>query len=208
MSCRKNAGRVASVAGVSGITPTSSQSGFAGQTPQLNFFELAQSEPSAKRFMPEPAINLGDTFNEAELTQISIQLRLGAAAVERHLRQRREGLPHSADQRDPRPLDWARLDRQQYRFLGAQLRQGRGLIETAALKPKQVVELWAFARYEGERALRNLDRFSTPGDVISGPTADYLADTQRLLARFYGHLAGQLEPLIPPDAKEAALAWG
>ena len=207
MSCRKNADRASRAAGASGIAPTSSQSGFAGPTPQLSFFELDRVESPAKRFAPGPAINLADYFSEAELGQIGVQLRLGAAAVERHLRERRAGLPHSADQSDPRPPDWARLDRWQYRWLVEQLRQNQGVIETGSLKPRQLTELWAFCRFEGERALRNLDRFTTPGDSISGPTAAYLADNQRLLARFYHHLAGQVEPLLSGEAKEAVLAW-
>ena len=87
------------------------------------------------------------------------------------------------------------------------MRQNQGVIETGSLKPRQLTELWAFCRFEGERALRNLDRFTTPGDSISGPTAAYLADNQRLLARFYHHLAGQVEPLLSGEAKEAVLAW-
>lgn len=200
MSCRKNAERASRAAGAGGIARRSSQSGFGGATPQLNFFELGQNEPSPKRFAPGPAITLADEFSQTELGQIRVELRLGAAAVERHLRERRAGLPHSVDQRDPRPPDWARLDRRHYRWLAEQVRQG--VVEAGSLKPKQLTELWAFCRFEGERALRNLDRFTTPGDSISGPTAAYLADNQRLLARFYQHLAGQIEPFIPPETAE------
>jgi hypothetical protein len=205
MSCRKNADRASRAARAGGIAPTSSQSGFAGPTPQLSFFELDRVESPVKRFAPGPAINLADHFSEAELGQIGVQLRLGVAAVERYLRERRAGLPHSPDQRDPRPPDWARLDRRHYRWLAGQVR--RGVVETGSLKSRQLTELWTFCRFEGERALRNLDRFTTPGDSISGPTAAYLAENQRLLARFYHHLAGQVEPLLSGEAKEAVLAW-
>ena len=222
MSCEQKANQSAQAAKRSGIPATGSKSGYLGRGVQVSFFEVSgpsvqasffagQAEQTDWGVLPkESEVNLSNRFTQKELQQISIQLRLGAAAVERHLRQLRGKMPHSRDQRDPRPPDWARADRKEFRFLVDQLaeaRRGRGALDLSSLKSKDIINLWEFSRYEADRSLRNIDHFSQPSGSISGPTAAYLADSHKLMAHFYTHLADHLEMMIPLETIEAAKAW-
>jgi len=111
---------------------------------------------------------------------------------------------------DPRPPDWAKLDRQCYSFLVRQMsqaRQGRGHLDVAGLSRQEQLDLWEFARHEADRQGRQIDYFSGPESGIRGETADYLVGNHKLLGRFYTHLAGQLEAILPVEDVEAAKAW-
>jgi hypothetical protein len=142
------------------------------------------------------------------LQRLSVQLRLGAAAVARHIRELNSGAPRGLGHRDPRPLDWAQLDQAQYRFLVDQLaeaRRSQGNLDLTGLKSDQLVELWRFARFEADRAHRNIDHLAVPGNPVrpigakeaDSPTADYLTAGHKLEARFYTFLAGEIETMVP-----------
>jgi len=158
------------------------------------------AEPATRSLPTSRQIKLAGTFTPAELDKLAVQLRLGAAATNRQVRtlnsDRSRGIGHS----DPRPLDWARSDQKQYRFLTDQLRQARrggGAIDTAGLKKKDVAALWQFARFEADRAHRNIDHLTAGLSHLKGPTAAYLTAGHKLEARFYTFLADQLESLAP-----------
>jgi hypothetical protein len=230
MSCNANGVKSGQALKRNGISTTSGQNSFlaGGQLPtiqvsffeqgtksmpdetssQVSFFDLANQK---QRFLPDRrGIGLEKHFTSDELQRLSVQLRLGAAATERHIRELTGGMERGPEYSDPRPLDWARLDQKQYRFLIEQLtaaRRGRGVLDISALKLPGLVDLWDFSRYEAERALRNVEYLRLPGGPISGPTSDYLIGNHKLLARFYSHLATQLETRIPPEELEAAKAW-
>ena len=141
---------------------------------------------------------------------MSVQLRLGAAAVSRQIRELNGGVSRGIGHSDPRPLDWARSDRKNYKFLVSQLdeaRRDRGYLDTRALNKAELVDLCDFARYEADRALRNIDQLQFGLSHLKGPTTEYLVDRHRLEARFYSFLAGQLETMIPSEKIEAAKVW-
>lgn len=153
-------------------------------------------------------IKVAGQFSDEELQRLSLHLRLGAAALARHLRELNSRVPRGLGHRDPRPLDWAALDQEQYRFLVEQVseaRRGQGYLDISGLKSGQLVELWRFARFEADRAQRNIDHLATPGNPArpagsketGSPTADYLTAGHKLEARFYTFLAGQIEPMVP-----------
>ena len=62
MSCRKNAARASRAATAGGITRLSSQSGFGGATPQLNFFELDRAASHARATLRRLEERAGATF--------------------------------------------------------------------------------------------------------------------------------------------------
>lgn len=141
---------------------------------------------------------------------MSVQLRLGTAAVSRQIRELNGGTSRGIGHSDPRPLDWARSDRKNFEFLVNQLdevRRGRGYLDTKALNKAELVDLWDFARFEADRAMRNIDHLQSGLSHLKGPTAEYLTERHRLEARFYSFVAGQVEPMIPPEKIEAAKAW-
>lgn len=153
-------------------------------------------------------IKVAGHFSDEELQRLSLHLRLGAAALARHIRELNSGIPRGLGHRDPRPLDWAALDQEQYRFLIEQVseaRRGRGYLDMSGLKREQLVELWRFARFEADRAQRNIDHLAVPGNPVrpagsqetGSPTADYLTAGHKLEARFYTFLAGQIEIMVP-----------
>lgn len=209
----------------------------AGSSNQVGFFALQQKisaratatkkEPTRKKRRAEavtvkkqkPArqnsgslpnqgqIKVAGHFSDDELQRLSLHLRLGAAALARHLRELNSRAPRGLGHRDPRPLDWAALDQAQYRFLIKQVseaRRGRGYLDMSGLKREQLVELWRFARFEADRAQRNIDHLAVPGNPVrpaggmetGSPTADYLSAGHKLEARFYTFLAGQIETLV------------
>ena len=77
--------------------------------------------------------------------------------------------------------------------------RGRGHIDISELKRDQVAELWEFARFETDRAHRNIDHLRSGSSHLKGPTARHLTKRYKLEARFYEFLAGQLETIIPPE---------
>ncbi len=233
MSCQAvSEGVVKGAARKSGVSATAGKSGFtAGSTNQVGFFALQQKISARMKQKPSPEkkarkttvvksqktalksnrplpaqgkINLSDQFTEEELQRLSVQVRLGEAATARHIRELTGGVPRGLGHRDPRPLDWAYLDQTQYRFLAGQL-HGDGKLDLTGLKPNQVVELWRFARFEADRAHRNIDHLAAPGNptrpvgsqAADSPTADYLTAGHKLEARFYTLLAGEIEARVP-----------
>lgn len=168
-------------------------------------------ETTPARSLPSQGqINLTGQFSGEELQRLSLHLRLGAAALARHIRELNSRTPRGLGQRDPRPLDWAQLDQEQYRFLidqMAEARRGRGYLDTGGLNTDQRMELWRFAGFEADRALRNIDYLATPGNSVrpiggretDSPTADYLSAGHKLDARFYTYLANQLETSVPAN---------
>jgi len=133
-----------------------------------------------------------------------VKLHLGAAATGRHVSELNSGRTRGIGHSDPRPLDWARSDQQQYEFLIDQLRRarrGRGYIDLKSLKKEDLVEMWEFARFEADRAHRNIDHLTSGLSHLKGPTAGYLAAGHRLEARFYSFLAGRLETILPAETR-------
>lgn len=204
MSCRRNAERAAQQIGPkTGISRTTGRSADAAQA---SFFALAgqgneQAGQTANEMPKAGHILLSDRFSPDELDQMSIQFRLGAAAARRQIAELGDKATGRTASRDPRPLDWARLDRRQYEFLAAGLKAGRkeGRLDISSLKEADRLELWAFARFEADRAHRNIDHLTAGLSHLRGETAVYLVDRHRLAARFYSHLAGQLEAMLPPE---------
>lgn len=219
MSCDRNSSRATRAAGPSGINQAGSKSGSTvNQTAQLSFFgrggreaqvsfferDQAAGEPQHVLSLPgQGQIKLSRYFTPVELDKLAVQLHLGETATTRHVREltnrQTRGIGHS----DPRPIDWAQSDQQQYRFLIGQLRRarrGNGYLDTSALKKNERVELWEFARFEADRAQRNIDHLTAGLSHLKGPTADYLVKGHQLEARFYGFLAEQLEQIIPAKA--------
>lgn len=207
MSCQVNAGKMAAQAARrQGVTMVSSKS---ATTTQVSFFETSQSQVSFFETLPKSTtIPLSRVFTPAELQQVRIQLRLGEASTRRHLQNLRTLLP-DLEQRDPRPLDWTQSDQKCYAYLIeglSQARQGAGELDLSALSTADRLELWEFAGHEADRLLRQVEQLQGPGGP-QGETKEYLTGNYRLLARFYHHLADQLEPLLPADEVEAIQAW-
>jgi hypothetical protein len=161
-------------------------------------------------------IILGKDFSPKEMGKLSVQLRLGLAAATRHLRALDRGASRDTGHGDPRPADWARLDRRQFEFLTNQVSKARrargrgkqGYLDLSSLKRGELVELWEFLRFEADRALRNVDHLQTPGSGIGGAAADYLAHNHKLEARFYTHLANQIEAIFPAENIQAKYPTG
>lgn len=185
-----------------------------GKSAQSLFFEPTQksaapaAEAKKKTLPTQWQVNVTSTFSEDELLSISTQLRFGAAAATRHARmlntRTSRGITHS----DPRPLDWTRLDLEQYQFLINQLteaRRGRGHLDLSSLSKRQLIELWGFSRFEQERAQRNIDHLNTPLGPLQGPTAEYLSGKQKLEARFFNHVATHIETLVPAEELDSAI---
>jgi hypothetical protein len=202
VSCQQAASRVAlHAAPRTGISPTDSQTGFVtGHTPQRSFFALTgDREPVQRRLPSQRQIQLARDFSPEELQQLSVRLKLGGAATRRQVGWLKAGADRGIGHSDPRPLDWARLDLQQYEFLTDQVdraRRGKGYLDTSSLKGKRLRELGEFARFEADRALRNIDHLQAGLSHLRGATADYMTDKHRLEARFYTFLAEQVEAVI------------
>jgi len=212
VSCARTstqAARAAARSGINGAASTAQLSFFgrvgskrrrAGEKqprlPVTSFAEDQAAVPSQRQ------LYIRRDFSPAELDKLLIKLHLGAAATARRVSELSSGQARDIGHGDPRPLDWARLDGQQYDFLIGQLRRarrGQGYLDTRALKKKELVELWAFARFEADRAHRNIDHLTAGLSHLKGPTADYLVAGHRLEARFYTFLAEQLETIIPQE---------
>ena len=183
---------------------------------QKSFFKLAEAKPATARTIkswlpaePLPTqrqIRISGAFSDEELQTLSVQLRLGAAAVARRLRELNSGVSPGIGHSDPRPIDWARADQKNYQFLVAALdeaRPGRGALDTGPLRNNELVDLWEFSRFEADRAMRNIDHLTSGLSHLKGPTADYLVGRHMLEARFYSFLADQLEPLLTPEMIDA-----
>ncbi len=234
MSCQVNQKKIGrGAAKKSGIPRNGSQNAFLagnGGTDngaQLSFFAstgepgqqtdgpAAKNAASPKKDAPPASsapkqweIEPGLAFTPPELQKIWIELALGGAAAKRWLRQLNSGLDMSPERRDPRPADWTRLDRDQFLFLDRQMtevRRGRGTIDVSLLKRSELKELWEFARFEADRAHRNIDHLSTPGGPFGGPaspTSQYLVENHKLMARFFSFLAGQIEPVLEQKSRK------
>lgn len=173
---------------------------------QVSFFETSQLGSCVSEPLPtQRQIKAGNEFTPDELQKLSIQLGLGAAAVSRHIRELNSGTQRGIGYNDPRPLDWAKLDRQNFQFLADQVaraRRDRGYIDTSSLKKEELFDLWEFSNFEADRAHRNIDHLFSGSSHLKGPTAEYLAERHKLNARFYTFLARQLEPMITPEMYE------
>ena len=188
---------------------------------QISFFDKGQiganqEQSPSKATARQPAlptqrqVKLTQDFSSEELQTLSVQLRLGAAAASRQIRELNGGVSRGIGHSDPRPLDWARSDRKNYEFLVnqvAEARRGRGYLDTKVLNKAELVDLWDFARFEADRAMRNIDHLQSGLSHLKGPTAEYLTQRHRLEARFYSFVAGQVETMIPSEKIEAAKAW-
>jgi hypothetical protein len=156
-------------------------------------------------------VRLGQQFKPQELDKLSVQLRLGLAAATRHVRSLDSGNSRDIGHGDPRPSDWARLDVRQFEILTKQLAKARredGIMDMSSLKRGELVELWEFSRFEADRALRNIDNLQTPGNGIGGASADYLVQNHKLEARFFTHLANQIEAIFPTENIQAEYPTG
>jgi hypothetical protein len=189
-----------------------------GQNGQASFFALPkaardqsskkQPKKEATRQQPLPTqrqIKLTNDFSTEELQTMSVQLRLGAAAASRRIRELNSGISHGIGHSDPRAMDWARADQKNFQFLVnqvAEARRDRGYINTSSLSNNALVDLWEFSKFEADRAARNIDHLQSGLSHLKGPTADYLSSGHKLETRFYSFLAGQLEPLITPAMQD------
>jgi hypothetical protein len=185
-----------------------------GKNAQPSFFKAAKKSAAAaadSNSKPLPTqwqVNVVGDFTQDELQAISVQLRFGAAAATRHVQMLGTGTSRGITHRDPRPLDWTRSDLEQYQFLINQLtgaRRGRGYLDLSSLSKRQLVELWEFARFEQERANRNIDHLTTPLGPIQGPSAEYLIEKHKLEVRFFNHIAAHMERLVPAEELDAAI---
>jgi hypothetical protein len=184
-----------------------------GQSPhnegcQVSYFDVAGVNGGANRstkrqgLPTQHQIRIVDDFTSEELQRMSVQLALGGAAAARHLQELTSGSSRGIGHSDPRPADWTKADLQHFRFLSDQLakaRRGAGYLDTSTLRSNDLVDLWEFAKFEADRAQRNIDHLRSGISHLKGPTADYLAVGHQLEARFYTLLAGQLEPLISTE---------
>jgi len=176
----------------------------ATQISSLNETASAKSgEKAAAKAVPtQRTIRLDQQFKPEQLSKLSVQLRLGLAAATRHMRNLDSGVTRDIGHGDPRPSDWARLDVKQFEILTRQLAKARredGVMDLSSLKRGELVALWEFSRFEADRALRNIDHLQTPGSGIGGAAADYLVKNHKLEARFYTHLANQIEAIFPAE---------
>ena len=175
--------------------------------PQARFFE--QTGPAGKKEKP-PArnrINLANVFSADELQQLSTQLLLGSAAARRQLKLLGSGASRGLGHSDPRVRDWVEQDRHNFRFLSEQVsqaRRGQSEIDLSSLKNGERVDLWEFSKFEADRALRNIDHLQSGWSHLKGPTAAYLTGNHQLEARFFTHLAAQLEPTITTTMRDEA----
>jgi hypothetical protein len=172
---------------------------------QASFFETYSA--GVRESLPnQRQVKLANDFTPEELQTISVQLRLGAAAASRQVRELSGGASRGIGHSDPRPLDWAKLDQRNFQFLAGQVaraRRGGGYIDTSSLKKEALFDLWEFSKFEADRAHRNIDHLFSGGSHLRGPTAEYLAERHKLDARFYTFLAHQIEPMITPEMVEA-----
>jgi hypothetical protein len=176
---------------------------------QVSFFDNNQIVANPERHRPKALVRpselptqrqimLTNDFSPEELQTMSVQLRLGAAAVSRQIRELSDGASRGIGHSDPRPLDWARSDRKNYDFLVNQLdeaQRGRGYLDTGTLNKAALADLWDFARFEADRAMRNIDHLQSGWSHLKGPTAEYLTERHRLEARFYTFMARQMEAM-------------
>jgi hypothetical protein len=175
---------------------------------QASFFEIYPAGMRDLRPQGVPTqgqIKLANDFTPEELQTISVQLRLGAAAASRQIRELSGGAGRGIGHSDPRPLDWAKSDQRNFQFLAGQVTRARrdgGTIDTSSLKKEELFDLWEFSNFEADRAHRNIDHLFSGGSHLRGPTAEYLAELHKLDARFYTFLARQLEPMITPEMVE------
>jgi hypothetical protein len=181
-----------------------------GQDGQISFFDNNRvvANPDQPRMetttgslaLPtQRQIMLTNDFSPEELQTMSVQLRLGAAAVSRQIRELSDGASRGIGHSDPRPLDWARSDRKNYDFLVNQLdeaQRGRGYLDTGMLNKAALADLWDFTRFEADRAMRNIDHLQSGWSHLKGPTAEYLTERHRLEARFYTFMARQMEAMM------------
>ena len=147
-------------------------------------------------------VEVSQGFTPEELQIISIQLRLGGAAASRHLREVGASIKRGIGHGDPRPQDWIEADHKNFGFLVQQLneaRRGQGYLDLSSLDKHRLLDLWEFCRFETDRANRNIDHLNVPGGGISGPTADYLINNHKLEARFFSHIAANIERIVPSE---------
>lgn len=181
-----------------------------GKNKQAIFFaQVAQKPAGAEQPLPHQRhINVSLAFTPDELSRMSVQLRLGAAAAARHINQLRSGASRGIGHSDTRPADWAQSDLHNYQFLVGQLteaRRGRGYLDTSRLARKELIDLWEFSRFETDRAHRNIDHLSIPGGSIQGETAEYLSGGHKLEARFFEFIANHVETMVPTNELELNL---
>jgi hypothetical protein len=84
-------------------------------------------------------------------------------------------------------------------------RRGSGYLDTSSLSKKQLIDLWEFARFEIDRANRNIDHFNVPGGPIGGETAEYLVGKHKLEVRFFNLVATQIERMVPAEELDAEI---
>ncbi len=161
--------------------------------------KMNERQPPAERVKTEKSA-LTAAFSREELARMGTLTLLGSAAVGRQLQLLKAGASRGIGHSDPRPQDWLTQDRQNFRFLSRQL-SGGGL-DTRGLNEAERVDLWEFARFEADRALRNIDHLQSGWSHLQGETAAYMTRDHRLEARFYTWLADQLEPRITPELRD------
>jgi hypothetical protein len=174
---------------------------------QARFFQQNSATGKPANLPARHRIDLADTFNDDELQPLSTQLLLGSAAARRQLKLLSGGASRGIGHSDPRVRDWVEQDRNNFRFLSEQVsqaRRGQNGIDLSALKDSERVDLWEFSKFEADRALRNIDHLQSGWSHLKGPTAAYLTGQHQLEARFFTHLAAQLEPTLTTAMRDEA----
>lgn len=162
--------------------------------------DLNDSSGRTKTDKATVSVKMTTAFSREELARMGTLTLLGSAAVGRQLQLLKAGASRGIGHSDPRPQDWLTQDRQNFRFLSRQL-SGGGL-DASELNEAELVDLWEFARFEADRALRNIDHLQSGWSHLKGETADYMTRDHRLEARFYTWLAQQLEPRITVEMRD------
>lgn len=178
---------------------------------------LNQNSSSGRQVITPRHISLSGLFTDEELSTLTVELLFNQAATARQLRELSSGTSRGPDFKDPRATDHLRSDKKNYDFLIGALREakyGRGIdrrgvgyIDTSSLSAEELVDLHEFSRFEVDRLSRHIDHLAQSLSHLKGPTADYIIGKHRVEARFYHHLASQLEPLITPEMQDDYWGW-
>jgi len=179
---------------------------------------LNQPSSGIRQVITPRHISISGLFTDEELNTLHVELLFNQAATARQLRELSSGASRGFDFKEPRAADHLRSDKKNYDFLIGTLRtakygrgidnRGVGYIDTSSLSNEDLVDLYEFSRFETDRLARQTDHLAQDLSHVKGPTADYIIGKHRVEARFYHHLASQLEPLITTEMQDDYWGWG
>lgn len=190
---------------------------FIARSQPTHLVVLNQNGNNGRQVVTPRHISISGLFTEEELDTLTVELIFNQAATARQLREIASGTSRGVDFKDPRAVEHIRSDKKNYDFLIGAVRDakyGRGLdrrgvgyIDTSSLADEALVDLHEFSRFETDRLARQIDHLAQSLSHIKGPTADYIIGKHRVEARFYNHLASQLEPLITTEMQDDYWGW-